>query len=353
MLPISVCIIGKNEEKYLDECLKHLSVFDWEIVFIDTGSTDKTREIALKYTDNVYDFEWIKDFSAARNFAASKATRDWILAIDCDEFVEPFAANTLASMLVDYPHSIGRINVYNVLNGQKETLHHEISRLYPKNEFHWSNPIHEQLVRFDNTTGSAFDSPISVLHYGYALNSEEQAKKRDRNLNMLLNVIKKGTDNPYYYYKTGCEYVNLDDYNNALNYFELAIEYDLDPSLFWVKEFIYQYGVALLLTGHTREALGLEAVYEDFSSVPEYIYIMASIYAANGIFAKALAMLNKVVTMKEECQILTGVTSYLGYFQLGNVCHHLQKDDLAKVYLKKAGDYEPAKELLSIIEGGM
>ena len=57
MLPISVCIIGKNEEKYLDDCLQHLSAFDWEIVFVDTGSTDKTREIALKYTDNVYDFD--------------------------------------------------------------------------------------------------------------------------------------------------------------------------------------------------------------------------------------------------------------------------------------------------------
>ena len=86
MLPISVCIIGKNEEKFLDGCLSHLTKYDFEIVFVDTGSTDKTKEIAYKYTDCVYDFEWIKDFSAARNFAATKATKDWILCVDCDEF---------------------------------------------------------------------------------------------------------------------------------------------------------------------------------------------------------------------------------------------------------------------------
>ena len=114
MLPISVCIIGKNEEKYLDDCLESLAAYDWELVFVDTGSTDKTRDIAPKYTDKVYDFEWIKDFSAARNFAASKATRDWILAIDCDEFLEPFDVNVLQKMLKDYPDSSAFINQCNL-----------------------------------------------------------------------------------------------------------------------------------------------------------------------------------------------------------------------------------------------
>ena len=85
-------------------------------------------------------------------------------------------------------------------------------------------------------------------------------------------------------------------------------------------------------------------------NVPEYIYMMGLIYASNGLFAKALTMLGKVVNMKEECHITTGVTSYVGYFQLGNVCHHLKKDDLAKVYLEKAGDYAPAKKLLDSIK---
>lgn len=349
MLPISVCIIGKNEEKYLDDCLKHLSVYDWEIIFVDTGSTDKTREIALKYTDNVYDFEWIKDFSAARNFAASKATRDWILAIDCDEFLESFDVKILLKQLNDYPDSIGQISQLNVQNTKKEFLNHAINRLYNSKYYYWENPIHEQIVRKDHSPASAFYTDISVVHYGYALNQEDTDSKTVRNLTMLLSAIETGISDPYYYYKAGCEYANLKDYSNALKYFELTFEYDLNPSTFWVQELMYQYGATLLLANQTEIALGLEAVYDDFSSIPEYIYIMALIYAANGLFAKALSMLNQVVTMKEECHILTGTTTYLGYFQLGNICHHLKKDDLAKVYLKKAGDYEPALTLLNTI----
>ena len=87
-LPVSVCIIAKNEEKYIEQCLRHLLPFGMEIVVVDTGSNDRTRDIALKYTDQVFDFEWINDFSAARNFAASKAKNNWILVVDCDEYPE-------------------------------------------------------------------------------------------------------------------------------------------------------------------------------------------------------------------------------------------------------------------------
>lgn len=349
MLPISVCIIGKNEEKYLDDCLKHLSIFDWEIVFVDTGSTDKTREIALKYTDNVYDFEWIKDFSAARNFAASKATRDWILAVDCDEFVEPFDIKALSQMLKDYPESSAFIDVCNLTSDMVNYTRTEVYRLYPKKIFHWVNSIHEQLVRIDKKNATSFHSGIAAMHYGYIEGSQGLKEKNQRNLELLLDIIGKEPDNPYHYFQAGISYMNLRDYNNAVSYLTKATEYDLNPELPWVRELIYYYGITLINAGLSDVALGLEGIYEEFKDVPEYIYLMGLIYAANGLYSKSLTMLGKVVNMKEECHIAAGVTSYVGYFQLGNVCHHLKKDDLAKVYLKKAGDYAPAKKLLNSI----
>lgn len=349
MLPISVCIIGKNEEKYLDDCLKHLSVYDWEIIFVDTGSTDQTRDIALKYTDKVYDFEWIKDFSAARNFAASKATKDWVLAVDCDEFLEPFDVNALTKMIKDYPESSAFIDVCNLASDLVNYTRTEVYRFYPKKVFHWENAIHEQLVRIDSKKATSFHSGITVMHYGYIDGKTNLKEKNERNLELLLEIIKEEPDNPYHYFQAGISYMNLKDYENAVNYLTKATEYDLDPELPWVRELIYYYGITLINVGMEEVALGLEGVYEEFKGVPEYIYMMGLVYAANGIFAKALTMLGKVVNMKEECKIAEGVTSYVGYFQLGNVCHHLKKDDLAKVYLQKAGDYKPAKELLSKI----
>lgn len=350
MLPISVCIIGKNEEKFLEGCLQNLSVYDWEIVFVDTGSTDKTKEIALKYTKNVYDFEWVSDFSAARNFATSKATRDWVLAIDCDEYVQNFNPKTLLKMLKDYPDSSAFIDICNLSANLKDYTRSEVYRLYPKKIFHFENSIHEQLVRIDHKPATSFHSGISAMHYGYIDGQVDLKKKAVRNLELLLEIIKKEPDNPYHYYQAGLNYINLRDYDNAVDYLTKATEYDLDPKIPWVRELIYYYGTSLINANMARVALGLEGIYEDFKNVPEYIYLMGLVYAANGLFAKSLTMLSKVVNMKEECQILAGVTTFLGYFQLGNVCHHLGKYELAKVYLEKAGDYQPAKDLLKTIQ---
>lgn len=346
MLPISVCIIGKNEEKYLDDCLKHLSIYDWEIVFVDTGSTDKTREIALKYTDKVFDFEWIKDFSAARNFAASKASRDWILAVDCDEFLEPFDVTSLKQMMKDYPQSSAFINQCNLSEDLINYTRNEVYRFYPKIFFHWINTIHEQLVRIDGKPATSFHSGISVMHYGYIEGKTNLKEKNERNLELLLDIIKKEPDNPYHYFQVGISYINLRDYESAVTYLTKATEFDVNPEIPWVREMIYYYGVALINAGKPDIALGLEGVYDEFCHVPEYIYMMGLVYAANAMFAQSLTMLGKVVTMKEECCIVPGVTSYVGYFQLGNVCHHLKKDTLARVYLEKAGDYKPALALL-------
>ena len=87
MIPLSVCIIGKNEEKNIEKCLSSLAPYDFEIIYVDTGSTDRTVELAAKYTDKIYHFTWIDDFSAARNFSLAQAAHDYVLVLDCDEFL--------------------------------------------------------------------------------------------------------------------------------------------------------------------------------------------------------------------------------------------------------------------------
>jgi Glycosyl transferase family 2. len=78
-ITISLCMIVKNEELTLDRCLTSIKDAVDEIIIVDTGSTDLTKNIGKKYTDKIFDFKWIDDFSAARNFSFSKATMDYIL----------------------------------------------------------------------------------------------------------------------------------------------------------------------------------------------------------------------------------------------------------------------------------
>ena len=85
MISISLCMIVKNEELVLGRCLNSIKNLVDEIIIVDTGSTDKTKEIAALYTDKIYDFRWINDFSAARNYSFSKATKDYIMWLDADD----------------------------------------------------------------------------------------------------------------------------------------------------------------------------------------------------------------------------------------------------------------------------
>jgi glycosyltransferase involved in cell wall biosynthesis len=84
---ISVNLIVKNEEHCVKECLESIKDIAYEIIIVDTGSTDSTKEICKKFTDKIFDFNWNDDFSEVRNYAKQKSSGDWILLIDADEII--------------------------------------------------------------------------------------------------------------------------------------------------------------------------------------------------------------------------------------------------------------------------
>ncbi|HIH11662.1 TPA: tetratricopeptide repeat protein [Candidatus Woesearchaeota archaeon] len=88
MVTVSLCMIVKDEEQFLECCLQSVQGVVDEIVIVDTGSSDRTKEIAARFTSSLFDFGWVDDFAAARNYALSKATSDWILILDADEVLD-------------------------------------------------------------------------------------------------------------------------------------------------------------------------------------------------------------------------------------------------------------------------
>ena len=85
MITVSLCMIVKDEEEVLDRCLSGMKDLVDEMIIVDTGSKDRTKEIAGRYTDKVFTFEWTDDFSAARNFSFSKASMEYCMWMDADD----------------------------------------------------------------------------------------------------------------------------------------------------------------------------------------------------------------------------------------------------------------------------
>lgn len=164
-ITISLCMIVKNEEKVLARCLDSVADLMDEIVIVDTGSTDRTKEIAARYTDMIYDFVWVDDFSAARNFAFSKAHMDYIYSADADEVLDEVNRERYR-MLKD--NLLPEIEIVQMKYGNQlrfGTVYNFDEEYRPKlfkrqREFVWQEPIHES-VRLDPVV---YDSDIVITH---------------------------------------------------------------------------------------------------------------------------------------------------------------------------------------------
>lgn len=165
MVTFSLCMIVKNEEAVLARCLDSLCDVMDEIIIIDTGSTDKTKEIAGRYTDKIFDYKWRDDFADARNFAASKAVGDYIYTADADEYLDEknkvkllqlkkimLPEIEIVQMLYHTPVELS--TVYNFEEEYRPKLYKRIRT------FTWIDQIHETL-RIDPVV---YDSDIVVEH---------------------------------------------------------------------------------------------------------------------------------------------------------------------------------------------
>lgn len=177
----------------LARCLESVKGAD-EIIICDTGSTDKTIEVAQKFTDKIYtDFKWCDDFAAARNHAKSKATGDYILSIDADEFCHDFSKVREA---VEWGYDV--LNVRMIMGHTEPEQHFYFPRLFAnKPEIYWVGAIHNVL----NFAGTK-DSEVKIT-YEF---SPAHVLDPDRALRILESEVKKNPNNPRELYYLGREY---------------------------------------------------------------------------------------------------------------------------------------------------
>lgn len=165
MITISVCMIVKNEEKVLKRCLDSIRALADEIIIVDTGSTDTTKEIAAEYTDKIYDFTWDYDFAAARNYSFSKATMDYIYTADADEVIDEENRQQFQLLKERLLPEIDIVQMkYANQLAFNTTYNYDVEyrpKLYKRlRTFRWTDAVHESVI----LEPVVYDSDITICH---------------------------------------------------------------------------------------------------------------------------------------------------------------------------------------------
>jgi len=349
MILITLCMIVKDEEATLPNCLKAIARYMDEIIIVDTGSTDRTKEIALEYTDKVLDFPWVNDFAAARNFSINQASNEYILALDADEIIENIDIKEIEGLIVKYPRAIGRllcINEY-TRKGTPYKLHERVKRLFSKQYYKYEGTIHEQIISINDAVVETYKAPITVRHSGYEGDIDTRMRKTERNISLLKSALLLNPEDPYLLYQLGKSYYMEENYINACTYLGQALYFDLDIKLEYVQDLVESYGYSLINAGQYETAMQLLNVYEDFSHSADFIFMIALVLMNNEQFSRAIEEFEKA-TKKHECK-MEGTNDYLAFYNIAVIYECLGDTNNALQYYLKCKDYEPAKNRLKII----
>lgn len=341
MLPISVCMIAKNEDNHIEECLKRLKPCRFEVIVVDTGSVDRTVEIAHRYADKVFHFAWCNDFSAARNFSIQQASNDWVLIIDCDEYLENVNLAELEEALRQNSRSVGKIirnNPYSI-QGVRSIMSERIGRLFNRRYCHFEGIIHEQVCTIDGRNPDSFQIPLTFYHEGYVSESDKRMRAT-RNLELLLHDLELKGPSPYIYYQLGKNYISLNDLEKAVGYYRKGLKLNADPGSAIAQDMVESYGYCLIALARYDAAIELLDIYEQFSHRADFIYLTGMIYMKNGIYDKAIDEFRKATTFATCSR--KGINSYQANFNIAAIYENMEKLDEARIYYKKCGDYAPA-----------
>ena len=276
---ISVCLIVKDEEQFLEKCLQSVKDVADEIIIIDTGSQDNTVNIAKRYTDKIFFHPWKDSFSEARNHYFDYAKGDWIFHIDADEELVKEDIPILLKAVKNPSIDIIMLQIISHLGRRQSESRHTLERLFRNNGLiHYEGRIHEKLIGFKRP----MIYPIRLMHYGYDLNDEDLSeKKQERRIRLLKMDIEEYPDDPLPYHYLSCCYLSrnlfYETINVSLKAIELAEKQDNKNSVFLWSRYNASIAYYKLKDFKKAESMALSAIELDKCHLDSH-FILISLY---------------------------------------------------------------------------
>lgn len=246
-ITISACLMVKNEEEMLPQCLESIKDIVDEIIVVDTGSEDRTVEIAKSYGAKVYHHPWENNFSKHRNQSISYATGDWMLMIDADEELNTknLSAAKMREALANVPEKNNAVlaTLIDLKRSGRENVRFKFARLFRNTpDFHYEGVVHNK----PTYSGSAINSDLQIFHYGYDLDEGKMKAKFKRTTSLLKSRIEKDPNDFEAYFYLANSFGSEGLFEESIEYAKKSIELmpaDLnDPRIYFSNYFTISSG---------------------------------------------------------------------------------------------------------------
>ncbi|MEE9260776.1 MAG: glycosyltransferase [Candidatus Scalindua sediminis] len=250
---ISLCMIVRNEEENLARCLNSVKDVVDEIIIVDTGSTDRTVEIAKSFGAKVFNHPWEGSFSKARNYSLKYATCEWVLILDADEELSKDEAPRLKEITKNNNCEAISFVVKNKFENSTQESYTNVIRLFKTfNGTYYEGIVHNII----KCRGKRLASSLRVIHHGYNLSKEEMEEKFMRTTTLLKEQIKTDPHNPVPHMYLGVSYLGNNIYDEAIAESKKALEL-AKKKKFTLRDFLVSYYVvsaAYLKKGNSKES---------------------------------------------------------------------------------------------------
>ncbi len=297
---ISATLIVRDEQAFLGDCLDSIRELVDEIVVVDTGSVDESRQIAADHGARVFEFAWRDDFSAARNYALDQATCDWILYIDADERASPYARADLAAE-VSHPGLCACTVRFYPKTGLTAYPEHRLFRRDPRIRF--VSAIHETIMpaiqRLQITgQGRVGASQLTLRHLGY---DGDRSHKFERNIPLLRQQVTVTPDRAYLWWDLGVAYYGLGRVEEAEEAWWHGVENSRNQSIPRLDGSLCYIELAKSLLARGEDASPL--IQEALARHPENLllhWIEARAHMAAKRYAEAMTIFERLASIDPE-----------------------------------------------------
>jgi tetratricopeptide (TPR) repeat protein len=344
-LTLSLCMIVKDEEEMLPRCLAAAKAAVDEIVIVDTGSTDRTVEIARRFGAKVIEKEWTGSFSDARNVSFEAATGDWIIYLDADEVLVADDVQRLKNLtgrtwreafyLVETSFT-GEL-------GDGDAIVNNALRVFRNRpNYRFEGRLHEQIAHNLPTyaAGRVEQTSIRIDHYGYLGAVRDAKEKSQRNLELLKAQQAESPSDAFLHFNLGTEYSVLGDFPAALTELERSwglIESQGQEDRDYVPVLLQRLVTALRQTGRPHDSIAqANTALKQFPSFTDLVYSQA-------LAALALGREDEAIAYWQKCIEMGDAPAHLGAAVGGGT--FLPRMALADLYTRR-GEFDTARELL-------